>query len=345
MADDFHGYTIIVAGLIEALQEVVKAVVEQEDPLPKDPRYESIEDPDSKVPDSKRIDMLRQWFRHRNDPPIEEEGMDIPDVSEDDNTDSANKAVEPDHNAEPPSTPTQDLTERIISRSLYFLTHGSPAIRGHILNLLAHSVPVLQASALLPTVHRVWPFVLNRLADHETFVVSAAVSLVEALATHVGDFMTNRIWDDIWPRFQKMLGELNTADASSSLAKRGRSVVSTESAYTHSHRIYCAMLRTMIASVCGIHSRDAKMWEVMLAFRRFLHAEVHIELQECARNLYVALAENNKDAVWLVLKSTASKGDDPMVLKHLRQNKWDIEDSVKQILSSIDRESSPSWPK
>ena len=103
---------------------------------------------------------------------------------------------------------------------MFFLTHGSPTVRAQILTLLARAVPVLPESALLPSIHHAWPYILNRFSDREAFVLSAAAALVEALATQVGDFMHTRIWDDIWPRFKSMIADLNAADATSALARR-----------------------------------------------------------------------------------------------------------------------------
>ncbi|KAM5530596.1 hypothetical protein V8D89_015714, partial [Ganoderma adspersum] len=236
--------------------------------------------------------------------------------------------------AETPPTPSQALTTQIVSRSVYFLTHGAPTVRARILLLLARAVPVLPESALLPAVHSAWPFVLNRLADAETFVVAAAAGLVAALAAHVGDFMARRVWDDVWPRFRGLLGRLAQADKESAIARRaasGNTGVGTGSAYTHSHRLYRAVIQTMTAAARGVQARDAEGWEVVVLFRRFLRGDAHEELQACARELYIAIAENNEDAVWLALAGTLGWTDGPVGF--LREPGWDIEHNVRIILS------------
>lgn len=90
------------------------------------------------------------------------------------------------------------------------------------------------------------------------------------------------------------------------------------------------MIKTMTAAVTGVHMQDNVGWEVILAFRRFLHREAHPELQARARELYVALKRGNEDAVWVALMATSGHltGD----LTFLREVRWDINDNVTQIL-------------
>ncbi len=114
-----------------------------------------------------------------------------------------------------------------------FLTHDSPVIRARILNLLASSVPVLPASALLSSIHHAWPFILNRLGDQETFVVSAAAGLIEALSRNVGDYMFRKIWDDVLAQIRSMLRELEGGEKSNALMRNNKGGVGPESA-THS---------------------------------------------------------------------------------------------------------------
>ena len=340
--DDFHGYDIIVEGLIEVLGEVIKVAQMDE-------KAERNHDSGQENSEPKRhldLEKFNEWYASRHVTPAEEmseepdhgpaphsawgKGKDKePPVEEEE--DSAQTA---DLSDEVALTPTQSLTKQIVSRSLYFLTHGSPVIRARILALLCSSVPVLSDSALLPSIHQAWPFILNRLGDAEPFVVSAAAGLVESLATHVGSFMFRRIWDDVWPRFRTMLDKLNTAHASSALSRRGFGAVGTKSAYTHSHRLYRSLLKTMTAAVRSVDVQDSSVWQVIIAFRRFLHKEAHDELQLCARDLYIAIGKNNDDAVWLALSSTKDEcGSEMAFMKHA---KWNIDINVALIMAALE---------
>jgi len=194
-------------------------------------------------------------------------------------------------------------------------------------------VPVLPESALLTSIHKAWPFILNRFSDPEPFVVTAAAGLVEALSMNVGSFMYRRVWDDVWPRFRTMLQKLEVADSKSALARRGSGSVGTESAYTQSHRLYRSMLRTMTASMKKVQVNDALAWEMLVYFRRFLHSQSHQELQTCATELFVAAGKNNADAVWLILFSTTATGDSP--ISFLQKREWDTEENSKIILQQL----------
>ncbi|OJA19563.1 putative protein 4 [Rhizopogon vesiculosus] len=335
--DEYHGYDVIVQGLVEVLGEVVK-VVETEEPPTKNEREDDIQS--SMI--TRSLEPLFEWLTHRNDPPPEEDTADYgpapqsawgatkTEQKSDENREDGLTA-QPKFDAEPAPTPAQALTKQMVSRSIYFLTHSSPVIRARILTLLSSATPVLPESALLPPIHQAWPFILNRLNDTEPFVVSATAGLVESLVTHVGSFMGRRIWDDVWPRFDSILKKLDASDAQNALARRGYGAVGTDSAYTHSHRLYRSILRTMTAAVAGVHMQDTFGWQVILAFRRFLHKQAHEELQACARELYVTLARGNEDAVWLALLATCGRLTGEVAF--LREYKWDIQDNVRLILN------------
>lgn len=342
--DEFHGYGVVVEGLIEVLSEVLK-VIETE--VVMDETKDVAQSPSTRHGERQDLRPFYNWFttRHKISPtetdetdygPAPREAWNEAKGKSTEETNDQSKAIqETDQNTDPPPTPVQALTKQIVSRSLYFLTHGSPVIRARILNLLCFSAPVLPDSALLPSINSAWPFILNRLEDSESFVVSAAASLVEALSTYVGSFMYRRIWDDVWPRFSAMLSRLDIADRTNALARRGHSAVGTESAYTHSHRLYRSVLKTMTAAIEGVDPKDTSIWHVIQAFRKFLHSQVHEELQLCARELYIAIGKNNADAVWLGLSCTSDEKDPTMLFLH--ETRWDLQINVALILEGIDK--------
>ncbi|KAJ6497801.1 armadillo-type protein [Mycena sanguinolenta] len=331
--DEFHGYDVIVEGLIEVLGEVIKVIEVEEAALRGDaPRPTS---PSLQFPrDVEVLEGFFAWFPRRHEtPPLEDLEPSDPEP-----TSQSSESPEqlPSSDEDPPSTPTQILTKQIVARSLYFLTHGSSVIRARILSLLAASVPVLPESALLPSIHSAWPFILNRLADPETFVVAAAAALIEALVTNVGSFMYRRMWNDVWPRFHTMLAKLDTADATNALSRRGRASVGTESAYTHSHRLYRSLLTSMTATMKGVRSQDAPVWQAVLSFRRFLHRHTHDELQRCAREFYIAASAQNADVVWLTLTAIVATNSNYPTMAFLQESKWDIQHNVEEILRCMD---------
>ena len=333
--DEYHGYEVVVDGLIAVLAEVVGAVASDVEGNVKPTHYSPPDRGFTSRLDSERFNSFLKWLPVRHLKPDVEDVEDVGPVPQEAwGKKDQGQAMHADQRAEdpleePPPTPTQELTKQIVARSMYFLTHSSSLIRSQILMLLGSAASVLPESAILPSIHQAWPFILNRFSDPEPFVISAAAQLVESLATHVGDFMSRRIWEDIWPRFRTMLAKLHTADSFSALARRGPGTVGTESAYTHSHRLYRAILKTMLAAVKGVRIQDSTLWELIVAFRRFLHDEAHEELQACARDLFSAIAQNNEDAVWFALNAT---GDEVGGWTFLEESHWDISKNISLIL-------------
>ncbi|KAF8510003.1 armadillo-type protein [Hysterangium stoloniferum] len=348
--DEFHGYTVLVEGLVEVLAEVIK-VVEAD--------YESDHSQDKPSPmvtaPTDHVQAFIEWYQHRKDsvneddedfgPAPRENWANIPGKGKEKETDE-DPPQEPhkdtgEIDGEPPLTPTQVLTQQIVSHSIYFLTHSSALIRARVLGLLEAAGPTLTQSALLPSIHTAWPYILNRMGDSEPFVVTASASLIASLAEHVGEFMASRIWKDVWPRFRTTLSKLEEADSHSALARRGLGAVGTETAYSHSHRLYRAILRTMRAVAKGGPMKTDVLWEVLMAFRRFLHRDTHPELQLCAREFYVALMKDDADIVWLALSATLGKDamglSDPDMapLAFMNQHKWEIEANAGLILSAV----------
>ncbi|KAJ7597501.1 armadillo-type protein [Mycena floridula] len=337
--DEFHGYEIVVEGLVEVLGEVIKVIEVEEAAARTDETSTPVLS--QRQADNKKFEDLVEWFRTKDDSQCvpEEEEVDYGSApreawgSKGKEADAMADEEKPEAD-DPVPTASQSLTKQIVARSMFFLTHGSPVIRARILTLLASAVSVLHESSLMPAIHSAWPFLLNRLSDRESFVVSATAALIEALSVRMGDYMYRRIWDDVWPRFHKMLEQLDAADATSALARRGRGAVGTESAYTHSHRLYRSLIRTMTAAAKGVETQDSSVWQVILSFRRFLHVHAHEELQQCARDLYVAVGRNNADAVWLALHATM--GDVSPAMKFLRESKWDITENVTVVMKILD---------
>lgn len=347
--DEYHGYGVVVEGLVDVLGEVVRVIrmddetKTSDDVDPLDPKgvmaQRRAEALDSKG--SKRFEEFMSWYPHRHDMPSEDP-YDIPigpvpqhawGKSNDDENGGEGAGGEANVDPEPQqSTPTQlhALTEQIVARSLFFLTHPSPLIRARILSLLSSAVPVLRSteSSLLPSLHTAWPFIVNRLGDSEHFVITEAASLIEALVINVGDYMAKRIWDDVWPRFKTMLRRLEEADAQSALThlRHGSGIGATRAtrtAYSVSHRMYRSLLGALLGVARGTQLRDDLAWDVALSCRRFLSAHAHVELQKRAEELYIALGVSNSEMIWLVLSAsiqqqqqgaaapTASESEDP----------------------------------
>ncbi|ETS76380.1 hypothetical protein PFICI_11767 [Pestalotiopsis fici W106-1] len=101
----------------------------------------------------------------------------------------------------PPTTTTYTLLTRITSLTQHYLTSPTPSLRKSLLDLLAMVCPALSPDeeTFLPVVNSIWPVLLERLYDQESFVVTSACKALSALCASAGDFLSSRVettWSD-----------------------------------------------------------------------------------------------------------------------------------------------------
>ncbi|KAG9008100.1 hypothetical protein FRB90_009087 [Tulasnella sp. 427] len=345
--DEYHGYSVIVEGLVEVLNEVVRAVEAEEETA--DVRHPSGQ-PDMPAAQPS-IGTFIEWYKQRTS------GNHFKDGTEDfgpapqrawaqqPQPDDGDPNVRPTSlsNDSPKPSITQAPISKIIRRCLPFLTHSSPLIRARMLSLLRSASSVLPEHEIGPAIHLAWPFILNRLKDSQPFVVTEAARLIESLCWNFWEFMSSRIHQDVWPAYRRMLESLEAGDRESALTARRQG---PETPYSHSHRLYSAMLNTLNSVFAAPRERnwikDEMTWDIAVKCRRFLSASANKELQETAKALYQNLGKQNGDLVWLVLCATC--GTDPRQTEaervqglppHLRQPKWDISANASIVLNSM----------
>ncbi|BGP14699.1 hypothetical protein JCM10213v2_002650 [Rhodosporidiobolus nylandii] len=345
--DDFHGYEQITVGLWAVLDALLK-VMEEDLPERRAERKTDVVMADAE----EDWRAFEQWFAHRHDKPEGDDEEELEEINPQrpfesgfaDNKDAPDGPAEfPPQEEEskvaPPTRP-QVVTAQILAKALYFLSHPSPFLRARVLSLIASAVPLLarpsldaedpkatRAADLLPVIHRAWPFILNRLADSEPYVVVEAAGLVEALAAHVGDFMSRQILDDVWPRFRTLLGKQEAAEKKRDSALGGLK-------YSTSFRLYRSVLRTLVHVARDVPLKEEVLWEQAVLLRRFLAVkDVEPELQVSAMELFQALGKVNADAVWLVLAATVAK--DETLPKWLRMGGVDFGTNVVRVLDGL----------
>ncbi|KAJ3217443.1 TEL2-interacting protein 1 [Dinochytrium kinnereticum] len=99
----------------------------------------------------------------------------------------------------------------IISKAQYLLYIDHPQIRSLVLRVISKSVKAFRdrfPSRLNPIIHRLWPIILNRLADPEPFVVLEALNLTRAIVSGGKDFMSKRLSSDLIPKCLNILREV-----------------------------------------------------------------------------------------------------------------------------------------
>ncbi|POY76794.1 hypothetical protein BMF94_0044 [Rhodotorula taiwanensis] len=314
--DDYHGYDEITVGLWAVLDALLK-VMEEDLPSGDQQTGKLTLAPESA---QESWSSLEAWLADRTvtgpeDAP--DAALDPDDTNpqrpfaEADQRDMAEEPAEqPTDQVTPPSR-TQVVTAQILSKALYFLSHESAFLRARVLSLIASAVPLLtrpsldaadptanRASDLMPVIHRAWPYVLNRLSDSEPYVIVEAAGLVESLSRHVGEYMSRRIVDDVWPRFKELLDRM-AADSQTT-------AISSGDPHSTAHRIQKSVLRTLQQSSARVPIKEEMLWDVAMTTRHFLGCSAHPDLQQLAAQLFRNLRRLNDDIIWLILAGSAA---------------------------------------
>ncbi|KAI0603290.1 HEAT repeat protein [Biscogniauxia sp. FL1348] len=221
--DNYHGYTLLVESLFSVLTEVVKQGTKSENLL--------IEDAKSSKLDHKRrvlsqpsmteiLGLLYSRLERRKKLQQEELGYDTiekhprrpwktgedtgPSQYGEEGEDEEETSMEVEK-PPPPKTPTFQLLSRITNLTQHYLTSPTPTLRKSLLDLLTIVCPALSPDedAFLPLVNSVWPVLVERLYDPETFVVISACQALSALCQSAGDFLNTRIKTEWWDSLSK----------------------------------------------------------------------------------------------------------------------------------------------
>lgn len=337
--DDYHGYEELTVGLWAVLDALLK-VVEEDLPERSRERKKDVIEADSEG-DWRAFEA---WYAQKKeaeaaDPPEEEINPQRPFETGFEDLPEGETGEPPEDVVIPPTRP-QMVTAQILSKALYFLSHPSPFLRARVLSLIASAVPLLslpnldapdpkatRSSDLLPVIHRAWPYILNRLAPtEEPYVVLEAAGLVESLAMHVGEFMSRRILDDVWPRFRILLAKQEKEDEKAAFGGGGIK-------YSTSHRLYRSILQTLLHVARDVPLKEAILWGQAVLMRRFLSVAMEPELQTLAGKLYRALGAVNSDATWLALAGAI--GVEESLPRYLRMDRVDFETNVERLLGEL----------
>lgn len=346
--DDYHGYEVLTSGLLAVLVTLVDAMAD--DVATQGPSAERLE----KLKELKRLgkppnpeadfDRFKHWWaekekrRHEEVNKILERAPEHAWGKKDDakpEEEEVEAANDPHDDGEIPPTRSQEITTQILDKSLNFLSHNSPFLRARILSLIARAVPVLAAGNregdLLPLIDRSWGIILLRLDDALPYVVTEAAEVVASLCEHVGDFMSRRILDTVWPKLQKIVSAQKIVDDRSALTRKG--AMGTTSQWTVSHRLYMAILSISTYVAREVPVDDGVLWDMMVLFTPFLDERVHEEIQAKAVELYKSLVIRDEDAVWLVLETTRGRLEGG-VWGHLADPSLDIGINADRILAN-----------
>ncbi|KAI0010297.1 ARM repeat-containing protein [Xylariaceae sp. FL0662B] len=214
--DNYHGYPLFVESLFSVLTEVVQQGSQSNVLLLEEARS-SIKNHKKTLPPVITAEGLygilssrqdRQKKRRQEELEHEEiqphpkrpweatKTAEVHDEAEEESEEPSNEVEKPP----PPKTPTYKLLTRITDLTQHYLTAPTPTLRKSLLELLAIACPALapDEDAFLPLVNSVWPVLVERLYDPETFVVVSACKALAALCQSAGDFLSTRIKTEWW---------------------------------------------------------------------------------------------------------------------------------------------------
>ncbi|KAI0166093.1 ARM repeat-containing protein [Xylariaceae sp. FL1272] len=211
--DNYHGYTVFVESLFAVLSDIVQQGTQSSRLLREDLQIftghekcaaETITAQQlSRIIDDRRERSRRQ---EREEQKYDELKENSPNPFIDGRNQTVGDATDEDQSAGEieksplPQTPTFQLLSRITSLTQHYLTSPTPTLRRSLLKLLANVFPALatDVDAFLPLVNDVWPVLVERLYDRETFVATAACEALSALCSAAGDFLSTRIKTEWW---------------------------------------------------------------------------------------------------------------------------------------------------
>ncbi|CAG8437945.1 7515_t:CDS:2 [Diversispora eburnea] len=231
----------------------------------------------------------------------------------------------------PKPTQLQSTCLKIIDKVLPFLSSSSPRIRILILDMMRLSLPVLQSITheLYPLIHRIWPFIVNRLKDKEQIVILGATRLIQSIASTCGDFFASRVVDNMWPTFQELLSQQVIRD---------QEFLNYE--FSQSHLIKKSILETMKVVIHRVSLSNQILSEIINTMYPFLSKEIHEDHQNSAIELFKELTYRNSNNAWLILRGL----DENYIVwpKHLcKYPKGDKKDqysrNVQILLDEIDK--------
>ncbi|WVQ70294.1 uncharacterized protein L199_008520 [Kwoniella botswanensis] len=359
--DDYHGYEALASSLLAVLGTLIEVMNDEiaseglsEERRNKLNEMRRVERPPGPKED---FEIFFGWWEERNKRREEEIGEilerapqhawgtgDIPSTEQQNGEEEENGQPEnPVDDEENPPTRTQSVCIRILEKSIFFLTHNSPFLRYKILSIISNATMVLsrgnREKELLPLIDKSWNSILNRLDEKDhPYIVMEACEVIEKLCEELGDFMSKRVIDHVWPRIKILLKNQWENDKKSALAKRttsGRGYTSGKGMdkYSTSHRLHRSVLKILLFIIREVPVDDLVIWEITVISRPFLDRRINEELQGLAIGVYQEMMKRNGDGTWLVLNATAGEVQGDLgSWKYLREEGLEMTENIKKIL-------------
>lgn len=320
--DNFHGYQALVDVLFSVLGEIVSVgstanQFQIEGSLPPNHRKSGPAPPSiadlvgSLTPKARPVEAPLEYEAVPQKPwksaktLLDETHPEPKDLSD---SDSEDEDAEPPENPEqsqeiskPSPSKTYTMLQLISRHSQHHLTSSSAHLRTKLLSLIRTSATFLahDEDAFLPLVNDIWPVLITRLNDPESYVQIAACGAISEICRCSGDFLSSRIRDE-WSSIVKLA---RTSRAKAEGEKTGHG---GRGAHSQNSKVWEAVVLLLSAIVEYVSSDDEMFDEVV---------EVLGALVWESDGVKSALEAVNADAVWLAMQmhGKSTKVETPVV--------------------------------
>ncbi|CZR61589.1 uncharacterized protein PAC_11486 [Phialocephala subalpina] len=305
--DNFHGYHRLVDVLFSVLGEIVSVGSKSNklqitntptiDHQKKAPEPVTIDDilkllkpPPKTDDDLPHEDFPKTPWKSAKTLLDEAEAANNPKDTDSDDFDPNSEEEPPPPQELAPVTPTKTykMLTSIARLSQHYLTSPSPLLRSKLLSLLTTSSTSLyqDENSFLPLINDLWPVLISRLYDPETFVKIAACDALVKVCQGAGDFLATRIQDE-WNTIMKLARDVKVEVGKEKKGKGGRGI------YSQNHQVWEAVVRLLVAIV-GYVRIDEEAFDEVLEVLGDLVGD-----REDVRSVFEVV---NGDAVWLFLQ-------------------------------------------
>lgn len=338
--ENYHGYASFVESLFSVLKEIVDQAAQadgrlltdvEQSPINHKKRAQKMEDLET------LLEILEKRKEREERDRVEMENLaakgghpGVPwtnDLAQGvGNEDDQAQAEPPRDEEKPPNSPTYQLLQRVASLTQHYLTSPTPTLRRSLLELLTTAASVLAADedSFLPLVNAIWPVVIARLHDSETFIVIEACETLSGLCKAAGDFLATR-WKTEWgdglrdwcrkikQQASRDKGRSNTSSKGLSQPMPGKDIVIPIRSSDSLEFQPMSVKSAEPSGGLGQHASPARIWEAVVKLLTAIISYVRVEdemfdeildlladVMERNQEVREALEVINADAVWAV---------------------------------------------
>ena len=199
-----------------------------------------------------------------------------------------------------PQSPSKTYTtvQSIVRIGEHYLTHESPKLRRQVLQLMGTGCVTLSRNEdeFFPLINDIWPVVVKRLYDEETFVSVAACETISDILKYAGDFVAARM-DNEWPGIRSLYQRAHAKMLT------GNQVDIGQGRFSASYQMWNALIKLCCRLIEFIRIEAQVEDDLMDILMPYIKSRSDVR---------AALYAMNPDAVWLEVETQKQKSSSAM---------------------------------